>query len=168
MFFTSCGELGLALHKIHEVSGLPIREIPYEDYDPIEEELHLRKTQKTLIYDTYWDVLCYYHICAQKTRLRNNGVKQKAWIDCLFTNPDQDNSDFPRLPVISEKEKEERISYFGTNAYVTELDDDVFKAGTSFDSFYCQAKYGLSDLLASFLMLWLKRCVVPTTSKEVL
>lgn len=47
---------------------------------------------------------------------------------------------------------------------------DVFKAGISFDNFHYWAKYPLSDmaLLPRCLMLWLKRCVVFSTSNEAL
>lgn len=53
-------------------------------------------------------------------------MKQKAWVDYLFPNFDEDNFDFSRLSVISEKEIEERIAHFGTNAYITESDKDIF------------------------------------------
>lgn len=54
------------------------------------------------------------------------------------------------------------------NVYATESDEAIFKVDTSFDSFHCQAKPQPLDLalLAGFLMLWLKRCVIPTTPKE--
>lgn len=132
-FFTPCGEFGLALHKM------------YEEYVSIGEELHLLSSQYPLIYDTYWKLLYHYHICAHITQIRNNGIKQKAWADYLFPNFIEDNSDFSCLLVISEKEIEERISCFDMNAYVTESNEDVFKAGISFDSFHYQAKYWLSD-----------------------
>ena len=49
-------------------------------------------------------------------------------------------------------------------SYVTESNEDTFKPDTIFNSFHYQAKIPISDraLLAGFLMLWLKRCVVPT------
>lgn len=52
-FFTPYDELVLALQEMYEVLGLPIGEIPYEEYVPIGEELYLLKAQHTLIYDTY-------------------------------------------------------------------------------------------------------------------
>ena len=44
-----------------------------------------------------------------------------------------------------------------------ESNEDTFKPDTVFDSFHHQAKIFISNraLLAAFLMLWLKRCVVP-------
>lgn len=77
-FFTSVGEMGLAFHQLYEVSSLPMGELPYEEYVPTEEDLDLLKAQNTLAYDTYWELMCYFHICGQMTKLRNQDVKQKA------------------------------------------------------------------------------------------
>ena len=33
-FLTSGGELGLALHEMHQVSGLPMGDCPYQEYFP--------------------------------------------------------------------------------------------------------------------------------------
>ena len=40
-FFTPIGEMVLALHEMYEVSGLVIGDVPYEEYVPSIEELHL-------------------------------------------------------------------------------------------------------------------------------
>ena len=63
----------------------------------------------------------------------------------------------------------ERISESVTS-YTTESNKDTFKPDTVFDSFHHQAKTLISDraLLAGFLMLWLKRCVIPTLPHEVI
>ena len=55
-------------------------------------------------------------------------------------------------------------------SYVTESNEDTFKPDTDFDSFHHQAKISISDraLLAGFLMLWMKRCIVPTLPDEVI
>jgi len=51
-----------------------------------------------------------------------------------------------------------------------ELVEDTFTPGTVFESFHYQAKAPISNkaLLAGFLMLWLKRCVVPTLPHKVI
>lgn len=64
MFLTHCDELGLVLNKMYEVLGLPIGEMAYEEYVHTGEELHLLNARQTLIYDTFWEILCHYHICA--------------------------------------------------------------------------------------------------------
>lgn len=47
IFFTPIGEMGLALHELYEISGLPIGKVPYEEYVYTGEELHLLKVQHT-------------------------------------------------------------------------------------------------------------------------
>ena len=68
-----------------DVRGLPIGELPYEEYVPGTEELHLLK-DASQVYETYWKVLYHYHICIQITRLRAGGVKQMSWANYLFQN----------------------------------------------------------------------------------
>ena len=66
-FFNPVGEMGLALHKMYEVPGLVIGDASYEEYVPSTEELHLLKKSDPLVYETYWEVLCHFHICGQVT-----------------------------------------------------------------------------------------------------
>jgi len=66
-FFTPIGKMWLALHEMYEVSGLMIRDSPYEEYVPLTEELHLLKKSDPLVYETYWEVLCHFHTCGQVT-----------------------------------------------------------------------------------------------------
>jgi len=68
--------MGIALHEMYEVSGLMIRDAHYEEYVPSIEELHLLKKSDHLVYETYWEVLCHFHICGQVTRWRSGGIKQ--------------------------------------------------------------------------------------------
>jgi len=65
--------------------------------------------------------------------------------------------------------KSERISA-STSSYTTESNKDTLKPDTIFESFHHQDQIPISGqvLLAGFLMLWLKRCVVPTLSHEVI
>ena len=65
-FFTPIGKMGLALHEMYKVSGLVIGDAPYEEYVPLTEELHLLKKRDPLVYETYWEVLCHFHICGQR------------------------------------------------------------------------------------------------------
>jgi len=77
-FFTSSGEIGFALHEMYEVSGLPMGDLLYEDTFSAQ-ELHLMKKDAPLVYETYWEVLCHFHMCAQIIRLRAGGIKQMSW-----------------------------------------------------------------------------------------
>jgi len=54
-FFTPVREMRLSLHEMYEVSGLVIRDAPYEEYVPSTEELHLLKKSDHLVYETYWE-----------------------------------------------------------------------------------------------------------------
>jgi len=144
-------------------------DIPYEEYVPSPEELHLIEDNAPLVYATYWEVLCHFHICAKITGLRSGGVRQMACADYLF-NGLGDKADRLTLlaPSINAKIKE-RIRA-SMPSYTIESVEDTFRPGTIFESFYYQAKTLISNkaLLAGLLMLWLKRCVMPTLSHKVI
>jgi len=52
---------------MYEVLGLVIRDSPYEEYVSLTEDLHLLKKSDPLVYETYWEVLCHFHIYGQVT-----------------------------------------------------------------------------------------------------
>ena len=58
--------MGLALHELYEISRLVIGDAPYEEYIPTT-ELHLLKKKDPQVYETYWEVLCHFHIYGQTT-----------------------------------------------------------------------------------------------------
>lgn len=64
---------------------------------------------------------------------------KKTLVEYLFTNLYIDAEDLSTLVVCTEAEVAERIAHFGTQAYVAKSDEDIFKAGTSFESFHHQA-----------------------------
>ena len=53
---------------------------------------------------------------------------------------------------------------------VLEEDDDIYERGDTFKSFHHQARQPISwkALLADFLSIWLKRCVVSSPSNDVI
>jgi len=145
-----------------------IGDAPYEEYVPSTEELHLLKKSDPLVYETYWEVLCHFHICGQVTGWRSGGVKQISWANYIF--PEVNKTDpMTRLAPSTDEEIIERISA-STSSYTTESNENTFKSYTIFESFHYQAKVLMSNrtLLAGFLMLLLKRCVVPTLPHEVI
>ena len=160
--------MGLSLHKMYEVLGLMIGDTAYEAYVPSTEELHLLKKRDPLVYETYLEVLCHFHICGQVTRWRSRRIKHMSWETYLFSGVNKATPMF-RLAPSTNEEIFERISA-STNSYTTESNEDTFKPDTVFESFHYQARILMSDraLLVGFLMLWLKRCVVPTLSHEVI
>ena len=52
-FFNPCREMGFALHEMYKVPGLSMGHLPYEEYIPSTEELHLMKKDVLLMYETY-------------------------------------------------------------------------------------------------------------------
>jgi len=161
--------MGLALHELCEVSGLVIRDAPYEDYVPTTEELHLLKKEDPQVYETYWEMLCHFHICGQISIWRNRGVKQMSCASYLFKDINEKSNSVTSLVPYTDEEIAERINA-SISSYMTESNEDTFKPDTAFESFHYQARIPISDrtLLAGFLILWLKRCVVPTLSHEVI
>ena len=108
-FFTPVGEMGLALHKLYEVSGLVMGDSPYEEYVPTAEELHLMRKESPRVYETYWEVLCHFHICGQITSWRMRGVKQLSWASYLFNGVNQKDCPVTRLAPSSDEEIADRI-----------------------------------------------------------
>jgi len=109
MFFTPVEEIGLAFHEMYEVSGLVIGDALYEEYVSSTEDLHLLKKSDPLVYDTYWEVLCHFHICGQVIGWRSGGIKQISWANYLFPGVNKTNP-MTRLAPSTDKETIERIS----------------------------------------------------------
>ena len=152
MFFTSVGEMGFALHEMYKISGLVIGDTPYEEYVPSIEKLYLLKKDDPLVYETYWEVLCHFDICAQKIEWRSGGVKQMAWASYLFYGLNDKSGPVIRLAPSTDEKIEEMINT-STSSYTTESNGDTFKSDVVFESFHHQARVPISDraLLASFL-----------------
>ena len=121
------------------------------------------------MYETYWEILCHFHICTQVTGRRSRGVKQISWANYLFGGMEEKLSLVSRLAASTDTEIAERISESMTS-YLTESNENTFKPDTVCDSFHHQAKIPITDraLFVGFLMLWLKWCIVPTLPHEVI
>ena len=89
-----------------------IGDAPDEEYVPTTEELHLLKKEDPQVYETYWKVLCHFHICGQTTGWRNRGVKQMFWACYLFSDLNDKNVPVTRLASSTDEEITERISAF--------------------------------------------------------
>ena len=92
-----------------------------------------------------------------------------SWVSYLSNDINDKSNPMTRLTPSTNEEIVERISA-STSSYTTESNEDTFKPNTVFESFYYQARIPKSDraLLVGFLMLWLKRCVVPMLPHEVI
>ena len=86
-----------------------------------------------------------------------------------ITDINEKSSPVTSLAPCTDEEIAERINA-STSSYTTESNEDTFKRDMIFESFHHQVRIPISDraLLAGFLMLWLKRCVVPTLPHEVI
>ena len=146
-----------------------MKDLPYEEYIPSTEQLYLLKRDTSQVYKAYWEVLCHFHICAQVTRWRSRGVKQMSWANYHFSGLEKKLSLVFRLAASTDAEIVERI-FESVTSHVRKSNEDTFKPDTVFDSFHHQTGIPILDraLLAGFLMLWLKWCVVPTPPYEVI
>jgi len=95
--------MGLALHEMYEVSGLMIRDVSYEKYVPSMEELHLLQKSDPLVQETYWEVLCHFHICGQVTGWRSGRIKQMSWETYLFQRVNKANPVSRLAPALMRK-----------------------------------------------------------------
>jgi len=130
--------MGLALHELYEVSGLVIVDAPYEEYIPTSEEPHLLKKEDPQVYETYWEVLCHFHICGQISSSRNRGVKPMSWASYLFNGINEKDSPVTSLAPYTDEEIAERINA-PVSSYTTESNEDTFRQNAVFESFHHQA-----------------------------
>ena len=122
-FFTPAVEIGLTLHKL---------------YVSTTEELHLLRKEDPQMYETYWEVLCHFHICDQISSWRNRGVKQMSWASYLFNGINEKDSPVTSLAPCTDEEIAERIDAT-VSSYTTESNEDTFRPDTVFEFFHHQA-----------------------------
>jgi len=92
-----------------------------------------------------------------------------SWANYMFPGVDDKNVFVTRRGVCTDEEYTARITD-SEEFYSTDSNEDIFKPDTLFESFHRQAQTPISDraLLADFLMLWLKKCMVPTLPHEAI
>ena len=112
-----------------------IGDAPYEEYVPTTEELHLLKKEDPQVYETYWKVLCHFHICGQMTGWRNRGIKQISCASYFFNDINDKSNTVTHLASSNDEEIVERISA-STSSYLMESNKDTFKSDTVFESFH--------------------------------
>ncbi|ONK73212.1 uncharacterized protein A4U43_C04F28450 [Asparagus officinalis] len=127
-FLTRQGELGLALHEMHRISGLPMGQMLYQEYFPSNHELSQLKDQSNS-----GEAICEL---APLTSSEVNGLLKK--IDA--------------------------------HSYTISSPESGFPAGTKFKSFLWHATASIQPmtLLAGYLAIWLKKCVVPYQSGDIM
>jgi len=97
ILFTPVGKIGFTLHEMFKVWGMSMEDLPYEKYIPSTKKLHLLRRDSPWVYETYWEVLCHFHICTKVTRYRSRGVNQMSWANYLFGGLKKKSSVVSRL-----------------------------------------------------------------------
>ena len=109
--------------------------------------------------------VCHFYICMDIHNTRENANEIKVWADYLFLVLDGAPEDvqFP----ISDDNPQKMISSTHEDVFLEE-DNGIHEKGDKFKSFHRQAKHPMSRkaLLAGFLSVWVKKCVVPSPSHD--
>jgi len=167
-FFTPVGELGMALHEMWEISALPFGSLPYEEYFPCEAELALLEKQEPALLETYRELMCHLHICSSiHTGGKSSSKSLKSWGNYLF--PDMKSAPEAAHCGVAEGDILARMEAHAEKDIVVTEDDGPFEEGDVLRSFHHQARRPMSRkaLLAGFLTIWLKKCVVPSSSGDI-
>ena len=82
-FFTPVGKLGLALHKMWEVSNLLMSSMMYGEYFSCTMKLEQMEKDNPDMFETY-RVICHFYICMDVHNARENVNGMKVWADYLF------------------------------------------------------------------------------------
>ena len=102
----------------------------------------------------------HFYICMDIHNTCENADGIKVWADYLFSILDGVPEDVQFS--IPEEDIRQKMVSSAHEDIVLEEDDGIYERGDRFKSFHHQAKYPMSQktLLAGFLSVWLKKCVV--------
>ena len=67
---TKYGELGLPLHEMMKVSGLPMGNIQYQKYFPANRQLRRMKNAGSVAYDILWELTCHYQTAIARIKVK--------------------------------------------------------------------------------------------------
>ncbi|ONK80867.1 uncharacterized protein A4U43_C01F22640 [Asparagus officinalis] len=174
-FLTRHGELGLALHEMHKISGLPMGQMLYQEYFPSNHELSQLKDRMPDRYETLWDLTCHYHIALAQSkplakRTKSN-VSLKQFASYLFRNLESNSGEtICELAPLTPSEVNDLLKKIDARSYTISSPESGFPAGTKFKSFLWHATAPIRPmtLLAGYIAIWLKKCVVPYQSGDAL
>ncbi|XP_020271457.1 uncharacterized protein LOC109846622 [Asparagus officinalis] len=173
-FLTKYGELGLPLHEMMKVSGLPLGNTPYQEYFPNNRQLMKMKKACSPAYDILWELTCHYQIAIAKIEVKSKKaarVSLKQFADYLFQNLESPTGEeVCESPILTPSDVNQLITKINAQSYRTESSEGGFLKGTKFNTFLWQATKRMkpATLLSGYLAIWLKRCVVPHQSSEAL
>ncbi|ONK73126.1 uncharacterized protein A4U43_C04F27520 [Asparagus officinalis] len=173
-FLTRHGELGLALHEMHKISGLPMGQMLYQEYFPSNHELNRLKDRMPDRYETLWDLTCHYHISLAQSeplaKRTKSHVSLKQFACYLFRNLESNSGEaICDLATLTPSEVNGLLKKIDAHSYTISSPESGFPAGTKFKSFlwHTTASIQPMTLLASYLAIWLKKCVVPYQSNDI-
>ena len=112
--------------------------------------------------------MCHFYICSDvHDSYKGDSNRLKSWADYLFPNLEIAPKE-ARFGVV-EKNILRMMREHNHGDIILEEDDDIYEKGNSFKSFRHHAHQPISKkaLLAGFLSVWLKRCVVSSPSSVV-
>ncbi|ONK60101.1 uncharacterized protein A4U43_C08F14250 [Asparagus officinalis] len=174
-FLTRQGELGLALHEMHRISGLPMGQMLYQEYFPSNHELSQLKDRMPDRYETLWDLTCHYHIALAQSeplaKRTKSFVSLKQFACYLFKNLESNSGeDICELSPLTPSGVNSLLKKIVARSYTISSPENGSPTGTKFKSFLWHATAPIRPmtLLAGYLAIWLKKCVVPFQSGDAL
>ncbi|ONK78190.1 uncharacterized protein A4U43_C02F15480 [Asparagus officinalis] len=174
-FLTRQGELGLALHEMHRISGLPMGQMLYQEYFPSNHELSQLKDRMPDRYETLWDLTCHYHIALVQSeplaKRTKSHVSLKQFTCYLFRNLESNSGEaICELAMLTPSEVNVLLKKIDAHSYTISSPESGFPAGTKFKSFLWHATASIQPmtLLAGYLAIWLKKCVAPYQSGDIM
>ncbi|ONK56546.1 uncharacterized protein A4U43_C10F9920 [Asparagus officinalis] len=148
-FLTRHGELGLALHEMHKISGLPMGQMLYQEYFPSNHELSQLKDPK---------------------RTKSH-VSLKQFASYLFRNLEINSGEaICELAPLTPSGVNSLLKKIDAHSYTISSPESGFPSGTKFKSFLWHATAPIRPMtpLAGYLAIWLKKFVLPYQSGDSL
>ncbi|ONK80554.1 uncharacterized protein A4U43_C01F19130, partial [Asparagus officinalis] len=139
-FLTRHGELGLALHEMHKISGLPMGQMLYQEYFPSNHELSQLIDRMPDRYETLWDLTCHYHIALAQSeplaKRTKSHVSLKQFASYLFRNLESNSGEaICELAPLTPSGVNSLLKKIDAHSYTISSPESVFPAGTKFKSF---------------------------------
>ncbi|ONK56577.1 uncharacterized protein A4U43_C10F10290 [Asparagus officinalis] len=169
------GELGLALHEMHKISGLPMGQMLYQEYFPSNHELSQLKDRMPDRYETLWDLTCHYHIALAQfeplAKRTKSNVSMNQFASYMFRNLESNSGEaICELAPLTPAGVNSLLKKIDAHSYTISSPESGFPTGTKFKSFLWHATAPIRPmtLLAGYLAIWLNKCVVPYQSSDAL
>ncbi|ONK78086.1 uncharacterized protein A4U43_C02F14170 [Asparagus officinalis] len=126
-------------------------------------------------YETLWDLTCHYHIALAQSeplakRTKSN-VSLKQFASCLFRNLESNSGEaICELAPLTPSGVNSLLKKIDHHSYTISSPESGFPVGTKFKPFlwHRTAPIRPMTLLAGYLAIWLKKCVVPYQSGDAL